>query len=128
VSSRGDHEKCTPGERWFQRTFQRWAFWPMSTLLALGMRRSSIIYLFHYPKKHGFTRAWFLEVGCLIAHYGSWIVVPAIIWGPLVGFFVYSAIWALVGVFLTLVFAPAHIGLPIMAEQNHDWFHQLETT
>ena len=27
-----------------------------------------------------------------------------------------------------LVFAPAHIGLPIMHAQNNDWIHQLETT
>jgi fatty acid desaturase len=26
------------------------------------------------------------------------------------------------------VFAPAHIGLPVVAHQNHDWLHQIETT
>jgi fatty acid desaturase len=31
-------------------------------------------------------------------------------------------------VFLALIFAPAHIGLPIMREHHHDWIHQLETT
>jgi fatty acid desaturase len=126
ASSRRDHEKCGPGERWFQRTFQRWAFWPMSTLMALGMRRSSIVYLFRYPKKR--TTAWFLDVISLTLHYSLWVVVPSLIWGPLIGFAVYSGIWALVGVFLALIFAPAHIGLPIMSEQNHDWLHQLETT
>ena len=45
VSSTGDHEKSTPGLRWFQRNLQRTVFWPMSTLMALGMRRSSILYL-----------------------------------------------------------------------------------
>jgi fatty acid desaturase len=128
VSSRGDHEKCGPGERWFQRNFQRWAFWPMSLLMSLGMRRSSILFLLRYPRKHGFSRPWFIEAACMTVHYTCWVVIPSIIWGPLIGFAVYSAIWALVGVFLALVFAPAHIGLPIMAEQNHDWLHQLETT
>src|SRR5688572_30586350 len=51
VSSRLDHEKCGKGTRWFQRNFQRHLFWPMSTLMALGMRRSSILYLMRYPKK-----------------------------------------------------------------------------
>ena len=124
VSSRSEHEKCGPGERWFQRTFQSWAFWPMSTLMALGMRRSSILYLVRAKR----TGAWWLEVACMIVHYTCWIVIPSLIWGPLVGFGVYSAVWALCGVFLALVFAPAHIGLPIMAAQNHDWIHQLETT
>jgi fatty acid desaturase len=128
VSSRGDHEKCGRGERWFQRNFQRWAFWPMSLLMSLGMRRSSILFLLRYPKKHGFSRAWFIEAACMTVHYTCWLVIPSIIFGPLIGFAVYSAIWALVGVFLALVFAPAHIGLPIMSEQNHDWLHQLETT
>ncbi|MGE0546934.1 MAG: fatty acid desaturase [Kofleriaceae bacterium] len=128
VSSRGDHERCSRQERWFQRNFQSWAFWPMSLFLSLGMRRSSIVYLTNYPKKHGYTRAWWLEVSCMTVHYTLWIVVPSIVWGPLVGFGVYSAIWALVGVMLAMVFAPAHIGLPIVSDQHHDWLHQLETT
>jgi fatty acid desaturase len=128
VSSRGDHEKCGKGERWFQRNFQRWAFWPMSTLMAIGMRRSSILYLLRYPKKHGFSRAWFIEAVCLTAHWVGWLVVPIVVFGPLIGIAVYMAIWGLVGVFLALVFAPAHIGLPIMEEQHHDWLHQVETT
>jgi len=128
VSSRGDHERSGKGERWFQRNFQRWAFWPMSTLMALGMRRSSILYLIRFPKKHGFTRAWFIESACMAAHYTGWLVIPSLVWGPLVAFFIYLTIWGGVGVFLALVFAPAHIGLPIVEEQHNDWLHQVETT
>jgi fatty acid desaturase len=128
VSSRGDHLRCGRGEQWFQRNFQRWAFWPMSLLMATGMRRSSILHLIRHPAKHGFDRAWFIEVACIIAHYTGWIVIPSIVWGPLVGIGVYMAVFALVGVFLALVFAPAHIGLPIVQSQHHDWLHQIETT
>ena len=128
VSSKGDHERATPGLKWFQRNFQAWAFWPMSTLLAIGMRRSSLIHLFQYPKKHGFKREWWVEVGALTAHYVGWLLIPALVFGPLAAFAVYFAVWAGVGVCLALVFLPAHIGLPIMAEQNNDWLHQLETT
>jgi fatty acid desaturase len=128
ASSRGDHEKCTKNERWFQRNFQRWLFWPMSTLMAVGMRRSSLVHLGKYAKANGFDRAWWIEVGCLVVHYIGWLLVPSLIWGPLVGFALYSAIWSGVGVCLALVFAPAHIGLPILRSQNHDWIHQLETT
>jgi fatty acid desaturase len=128
VSSHGDHVRCGRGERWFQRNLQRWAFWPMTLLMTTGMRRSSILYLLRHPAQHGYSRAWFVEVGCLLAHYTGWLVIPSIVWGPLVGIGVYMAIYALVGVFLALVFAPAHIGLPIVAHQHHDWLHQLETT
>jgi fatty acid desaturase len=124
VSSRGDHEKCGPKSRWFQRHLQGRAFWPMATLMALGMRRSSIVYLARAKR----TGSWWIEVACLVTHYSVRLVIPSIIWGPLVGFGLYSAVWALVGVFLALVFAPAHIGLPIMHAQNNDWIHQLETT
>lgn len=126
VSTRGDHERSTPGQRWFQRHFQSWAFWPMSLLMAIGMRRSSILYLVRYPKKN--TSAWWLDAGSITLHYVGWLVVPALIWGPLTALAVYASVWSLVGVFLALVFAPAHIGLPIVTEQNHDWVHQLETT
>jgi fatty acid desaturase len=126
VSSRGDHERSGATARWFQRNFQRWLFWPMSTLMAIGMRRSSIIYLARYPKKR--ERAWWIETACMTVHYTGWIVIPSIVWGPLVGLTLYAALWGLVGVFLALIFAPAHMGLPILAEQNHDWRHQLETT
>ena len=128
ASSKGDHERCGPKERWFQRNFQKWAFWPMSTLMALGMRRSSLVHLYRYPKKNGFDRAFWLELGCQITHYTLWLVVPSILFGPLTAFLLYSSIWALVGTFLALVFLPAHAGLPIVSEQNNDWIHQLETT
>jgi fatty acid desaturase len=128
VSSRRDHEHCGDGERWFQRNFQRWLFWPMSTLMAIGMRRSSVLFVARYPREHGVTRAWVLEVACLVTHYAAWLVIPSLIWGPLIGIGVYTLVWAIVGVSLALVFSPAHIGLPIMAEQNHDWLHQIETT
>jgi fatty acid desaturase len=128
ASSRGDHEKCGPKERWFQRNFQAYAFWPMSTLMALGMRRSSLLYLMRYPKRSGRDRGWWIELGCVAVHYTSWLVIPSVLWGPLVAFALYSAIWAGVGVFLALVFAPAHMGLPITSSQKHDWQHQLETT
>ncbi len=126
ASTRTTHERCGPKERWFQRNFQKWAFWPMSTLMALGMRRSSLVFLAKLPKR--FNREWWMDVGALVTHYSLWLVVPSLIWGPLIAFLIYSSIWAGVGVFLVLVFLPAHAGLPILAEQNKDWLHQLETT
>jgi fatty acid desaturase len=128
VSSRGDHERCSRGLRWFQRSFQSWAFWPMSLLMSIGMRRASLIYVAQFPARHGVTRAWLIEVACLLAHYTAWIVIPSLVWGPWIGIGVYTAIWGVAGVCLALVFVPAHIGLPIVTEQHHDWLHQVETT
>jgi fatty acid desaturase len=126
VSSRGDHDACGPKSRWFQRNFQRWLFWPMTVLMPIGMRRSSILHLYRYPNKR--ERAWWIEVMCMVGHYTGWIVIPCLVWGPLVGLAVYGLLWSGVGVCLALVFAPAHMGLPIVREQNHEWQHQLETT
>jgi fatty acid desaturase len=63
----------------------------------------------------------------MVVHYAAWIVIPTLIWGP-IAIAVYATIWGLSGVCLALVFAPAHIGLPVMTGQNKDWLHQLETT
>ena len=128
VSSKGDHERATPRLRWFQRTFQKWAFWPMSTLMAIGMRRSSLIFMAQYYKKHGITREWLKDGFAISLHYVGWMVIPSLIVGPLYALLFYAAVWAGVGVFLALVFLPAHAGLPIVREQNKDWVHQLETT
>jgi fatty acid desaturase len=126
ASSRAGHESCSPGERWFQRKFQRWLFWPMSSLMSTGMRRSSLLFLARYPKKR--ERAWRIEAACIAAHYTGWVVIPSLVWGPLAAIGVYAAVWGVVGVCLALVFAPAHMGLPIVDEANHDWQHQVATT
>jgi fatty acid desaturase len=126
ASSRAGHDACGRGERWFQRTFQRWLFWPMATLMTTGMRRSSMLFLAR--RRHERGRAWWLEVACLTVHYVGWIVIPSIIFGPLAAISVYLAVWAIVGICLALVFAPAHMGLPIIGEPNHEWEHQLATT
>ena len=126
VSSRGDHERCGPKLRWFQRNLQRWAFWPMATLMAAGMRRSSLLFVFRYAGR-GRERAWWIEVACLTVHYTAWLVLPIVIWGPLAAV-LYAALWGGVGVCLALVFAPAHMGMPLTNGQQHDWIHQLETT
>jgi fatty acid desaturase len=124
ASTKKDHETSPKAQQWFQRN-QKYLFWPMSLLMSIGMRRSSILYLAHEKKR---TRAWWIESAMLFAHYVCWAVIPSIIWGPVAGLGVYLAMWAFVGTFLALIFAPAHIGLPVLHDQNHDWLHQIETT
>ncbi len=57
-----------------------------------------------------------------------WIVLPTIVWGPFAGMLIYTAIGSVVGICLALVFAPAHIGLPVVSDQPRDWLHPIETT
>jgi fatty acid desaturase len=128
VSSLGDHQRCNRGERWFQRNFQRYAFWPMSLLMTMGMRRSSMVYLCTHARTQGIDRAWLVDAAGLVVHYTCWIVIPTIVWGPLAALLTYAAIWSVVGICLALVFAPAHIGLPVVNDQHRDWLHQIETT
>lgn len=129
ASTKAGHEASPKTQQWIQRNLQRYFFWPATTLLALGMRKSSIVHLFKiHPKKHGYDAAWWGDFGCQLGHYTLFLVLPIIVFGPLVGLVVYSSLWALVGVFLALIFLPAHVGLPIVGDQNHDWLHQVETT
>jgi fatty acid desaturase len=125
-SSRAGHARCGPKERWFQRNFQKYLFWPMSTLMTAGMRRSSLLYLVRYRDKR--DRAWWIEAGCTLAHYTGWVLVPSLVFGPLAAIALYSSMWGLVGVCLALIFAPAHMGMPVTNGQNRDWLHQIETT
>lgn len=129
ASSTKGHQQSSKTEQWIQRNLQSWAFWPATALLSIGMRKSSIIHLVKvHPKKHGYDAMWWADLGCQVAHYTLWMVIPSLIWGPLVGVGVYMGTWAVVGVLLALIFLPAHVGLPILEEQNHDWMHQVETT
>ncbi len=128
VSCREGHVRCNRVHRWFHRNFQGWAFWPMTPLMALGMRRISIQFLATYPKRRGIDRHWVLDVITMLLHYAWNLLIPSLIWGPLVGFGVYTAVWAISGVLLVLIFAPAHIGLPVVVNPAHEWTHQLDTT
>ena len=128
VSSRLDHERATRPLRWFHRHLQGWAFWPLTTLMPIGMRGSSIIHLVREARRGRVDGSWIADASCLATHYTAWLVIPSLVWGVAPTFALYFALWSSVGVLLALVFAPAHIGLPVAANQYNDWQHQLETT
>lgn len=128
ASCREDYERSGRVRRFFQRYLQRYLFWPSTTLLPLVMRTSSIAFLIRHARRRGVNREWALDAGALVVHYTLWLGGGSLIWGPLGALAVYAAMWSLVGVLLALIFAPAHIGLPLVSGQNNDWVHQLETT
>jgi fatty acid desaturase len=125
VSSSQAHAKCGPKRRWFQRNLQGYAFWPLTLFLPMMMRIASVRHLLAAKRKDA---AWFADATCLAIHYTAWIVVPTFFFGFLATMAFYIALWAGVGILLALVFAPAHMGLPVILDQNNDWLHQLETT
>jgi fatty acid desaturase len=128
ATSRAEHLRSGPVLRWLQRNMQGWLFWPGSSTLATFMRLPSYVFLAKQLRSRGVTRGWLGDVACLVAHYALWLGLPALVFGflPVLGF--YFGVWALVGLMLTVIFAPAHLGLPLMEDQHKDWRHQLETT
>lgn len=127
TSCQEDHLKANPVRRWLQRNVQGYIFWPLTIFLPLMMRISSVRKLIEHGRKRGIDKDLLLDAGSQLAHYTVFLIVPTLIWGWSAAL-VYASVWALVGVMLALIFAPAHIGLPIVSGQNTDWEHQLETT
>lgn len=126
--SRAEYERAAPLQQWFQRNLQAYLFWPATLAMAITMRTPSYVYVVSRLRAGGSSRVAWVDAGCLVAHYTLWLVVPAFVWGPLPAFAFYVSLWALVGVILAAIFAPAHMGLPIMVDQHVGWRHQLETT
>jgi fatty acid desaturase len=126
--SRAEYEQATPLQRWFQRNLQAYTFWPATLAMAITMRTPSYLYLIGRLRAGGSGRmAWF-DAACLVGHYTLWVLVPALVWGPLPALAFYVSLWGLVGVILAAIFAPAHMGLPLMVDQHVGWRHQFETT
>ena len=128
ASSRQEHDSAGPVRRWFQRHLQGWAYWPLTSLMVLGMRVQGVRHLVSRAREGGVDRRWAIDAVSVILHHVLWFGLGT--WafglGPFVA--IYTAVWALVSVCLALIFSPAHIGLPVLSTQHPDWLHQLETT
>lgn len=124
-----EYQRSGRFRRWLQRTLQGYLFWPLTTTLAFGMRAASLRYLVIYARRRGIDRAWLTDASCLLGHYVLWLVVPSFWFGALPVVLFYAGLWAVGGALLALIFAPAHMGMPILAARRGDsWRHQLETT
>lgn len=123
-----EYEASGPVRRLFQRHLQAYAFWPLTLFLPVVMRTPSITFLLQHAKKRGVDRALVLDAGALIIHYALWLGLGAAVWGLWQALVIYVVTWSIVGVLLAMIFAPAHMGLPIHTEERKGWLHQLETT
>jgi len=123
-----DYEASGPGQRWFQRNLQGWAFWPLTSLLVFSMRVESFIALRRHLRTRGADRTFWLDVVSLAAHYALWLVIPSFIFGFLATFAFYVAVWLPVGLYLAGIFVGAHFGLPVFDGTGDPWLLQLRAT
>lgn len=123
-----DYAAASPLRQLFIRHGQQWAFWPLTALLPYAMRLNSWRILLRTARKDGIGKAWLLDAGCLLGHLTLWLVLPSLVVGFGTAFAFYAALWSMVGVCLSLVFAPAHVGMPIQQTHPDDWLGQLQTT
>ncbi len=115
-------------QQFFQKHLQGYLFWPLTLFLSFVMRWETVKGSVRYVRKNGITKALVADVSCLIIHYSLWIGLPAVLFGLSKALIVYTSVWAVGGLLLALIFAPAHIGLPIVSDYEKGWKHQLATT
>ena len=113
---------------WFQRHFQGSLFWPMTSFLAPVMRLASIKHSIAVLRRGEADRGWALDVACQLGHYALWLVLPGFLVGWLPALAIYLGVWGCVGIYLAMVFTPAHIGLPLTDGRPRGWAHQLAST
>jgi fatty acid desaturase/RNA polymerase-interacting CarD/CdnL/TRCF family regulator len=124
-----EHAASSRFRRWFQRTLQGYLFWPLTLLLAFAMRVESWRHVVGRVRAGRLDRALVLDAGCMVAHYALWLALPMVWFGAWPVLLVYAGLWGTSGLLLALIFAPAHMGLPVRGcEQRGGWRHQLETT
>jgi fatty acid desaturase len=126
--SPAEYQQSGRFRRWFQRNLQGAMFWPLTTFLTFVMRVSSLRFSIAYLRRRGADRAWAADLGCQLGHYVLWLVVPSLVFGVVPALLWYGAVWAFVGLYLSLVFTPAHVGLPLVDGDPRGWLHQLTST
>ena len=127
ASTAVEYRRSGPKRRWFQRNFQGAAFWPLCMLLVWSMRGSALAFLYRHARTKGMNHAWRVDVFFLALHVAGWIVIPTIFFGPW-AIALYALIWTMVGGALSMVFAPAHRGMPVVTDTKDIWRLQFETT
>lgn len=128
ASSRFEYERSGPLRQAFQRSVQGYFFWPVTMLMSLMMRSLSFVYMARYVKQRGVDRYVVLDLISLAGHYLLWLVVPAMFFPLPAVLGVYIGVWAVVSLMLAIIFAPGHIGLPVVKAHGDFWSLQLQTT
>lgn len=123
------HARSGRFRRWLQRTLQGYMFWPLTLLLAFTMRIDTWSYVAGRLRTRGLDRPLAFDIACLLGHYALWLAAPMLLFGVWPVVLVYGGLWATSGLLLALIFAPAHIGLPVIDPAGGGgWEQQLDTT
>ncbi len=122
-----EHRRSGPIRQWYQRNFQGATFWPLCFMLVWSMRGSAVAFLAREVREKGVTRDWLVDASLMSAHAVAWLVLPTLFFGPW-ALALYAGVWTIVGIVLSLIFAPAHIGLPVVTDTKDTWRLQFETT
>ncbi|MBE3558288.1 MAG: acyl-CoA desaturase [Ktedonobacteraceae bacterium] len=100
--------------RWIM-LHQIWLFFPLLTLVSLGLNRSSVKFLL---KGRKYSRYWVVEVMLLLAH---WVWLPLLLVASL-GFWQALLFFAInqgfLGFILGSAFAPNHKGMPVLEKES----------
>ncbi len=123
-----DYDNAGPLRRWFQMNLQGPLFWPLTGFVHLRMRGISLIMLAKRVVKEGPSWATFIEAACLAFHYTTWLVIPSLIWGFGPTLLTYMVLGTLISWILSIIFVPAHVGLPIYRDYPDFWSLQLYGT
>ena len=126
------YERTKGAQRALQRYAQAWVFWPLASQLHWALRWSSAKHITHLLRSRQWSVDLWLDIVGLIAHFGLWIALPASWFGLGPALLAYQVIWSVVGLLLTAIFAPAHMGLPLLDQRGgkelDGWLKQLLTT
>jgi len=128
AATKAHHEKSGPFLQWFQRNIQGFVFWPLTAFLTWSMRAATFQFLYLGAKKGKMGAGYWVDVAALVLHYIGWILVPGLLVGFLPVILFYVVVWGLIGVFLSAIFVPAHLGLPIVSTYQNGWLLQMQTT
>ena len=126
ATAQADYDRSGPAVRFFQKYVQKWAFWPATSQVHFRMRGQSIVFLAKGIFNEGLKREYQIEVLQLFGHVVLFIALPSLFLGFLPTMAVYLGVWSTVSLLLSIIFIPAHVGMPIQSACEDFWGSQME--
>lgn len=115
--------------RYLQARIQAYVFWLVGApLLLVDLRVTSIRHVVAGLRSGNQRGAYLGDLAWIVAHYALWIGLPLLLGPVSKTLAVYAAFTVLPGVFLVLIFAPAHIPYPVVREAHDPLLLQLAST
>ncbi len=115
--------------RVLQRNIQTLGFWVVGApLLPVALRASSLRHLAGELRRGRRIRSVLLDLTWSLAHYLLWLLLPLAFLGWRTTLAVYGIATVLMGVYLAMIFAPAHMPYPLVEESSDPLLTQLAST